>query len=383
MELIHLFKPVNIKPYAVPGLPPSERVAVSVTKLHELKDEPLNHFNVAILGIDEGANSPNNNGCALGPNFIRTYLFGLKKNSRSLQILDLGNALGNSINDKFIAVQTAVEFFAQYNIPVLVLGGSQDFSVPIVKGLAEKQQSLNLTFIDAVIDSCDDADDFSSQNYLKPLLPNSLESVNNISFLGLQKYFMSEHQIAMTENKWCNHLRLGELRDGHIKETEPFIREADFVSFDVAAIRHSDMPSQSFPMANGFSAFEACQMAWYAGMSDQNKVFGLFEVNPEKDPSHAGLSLAAQIVWFYLEGIAFRVNDYPCRAIDTYKIYHIDLQQTNMSLRFFNNPISSRWWIEIDLNGTKFVRACSERDYLLSSQNEIPDRWWKYISENQ
>jgi arginase family enzyme len=379
MELVHLFKPVNIKPYAIPGLPVNERLAMSVTRLHDLKDENLSEFSAAILGIDEATNSPNNHGCVLSPNFIRTYLFGLKRNSRSIRILDLGNVLGNTVNDKFFAVQEAISFLSQKDIPVLVLGGSQDFSVPVVKGLNKEEIPLNLTFIDSMVDLIESSEDFSSQNYLNNILPGKGLNVKNIGFLGLQKYFLSDSQLELVKQRWSDAFRLGELRDGNIKEAEPIIRDAHFVSMDVAAIRHSDMPAQLFPSPNGFSAFEACQMSWYAGMSDNCQVFGLFELNPEMDPSHAGVSLASQIVWFYLEGIAFRINDFPKRDIETYTVFHIENEGNEYAFRFFNNALNGRWWIELNLDGTKFIRACSESDYLLAKQNEIPERWWKYF----
>ena len=83
------------------------------------------------------------------------------------------------------------------------------------------------------------------------------------------------------------------------------------------------MPGQTIPMPNGLSAFQACQMAWYAGVSDHLKSFGLFEVNPETDVTGASDILGAQILWHVMEGIAHRYNDFPVRDIESYLTFHV------------------------------------------------------------
>jgi len=155
------------------------------------------------------------------------------------------------------------------------------------------------------------------------------------------------------------------------------------MSFDVSAIASSDMPAQIHPMPNGLSAYESCQLAWYAGMSDRMKVFSLFELNPTKDINNNGIMLASQIIWHFCEGLAFRNGDYPYRDIETYQTYHVALTEMNVNLRFFCNAGNDRWWVELPSNeGQKEIVSCTFNDYQSVKNNQIPDKWWSIIVES-
>ena len=103
-------------------------------------------------------------------------------------------------------------------------------------------------------------------------------------------------------------IRIGEARS-EIGETEPLFRDSDLITFDISAVRQSDAPGTFAPSPNGFYTEEICLLSRYAGLSDKLKIFGLFEVNPVLDSRYQTSSLAAQILWFMLEGVSQRTPE--------------------------------------------------------------------------
>jgi arginase family enzyme len=382
MELTDLFKPVEVRPWSVPGILPGERICDWVFQLHELSGDEWMGVDIAILGIDEGVNSPGNHGCALGPSFMRKYLYGLKETSRQLKILDLGNLLGGTLKDKYFALQEAIGILSQAEIPVLVLGGSHEFTLPLAKGVASVNNFPVVSIIDSLVNLSADSNDFSSHNFLDHLVNDPVLTNMRLYYLGQQKYLMGQRHHDFVRDHCFQSLRLGELRGEMLREAEPVLRDSDLVSFDASAIQYASMPAQMYPMPNGFSSFEACQLSWYTGMSDNNKIFSIFEINPEMDGSNTGIFLGAQMAWHYLEGLCFRHKDYPLRDIESYTIFHVAMDDLPEGIRFFNNAENKRWWVELPLNEGKRIVACSESDYQLVKNNELPEKWWTLFAKS-
>ena len=88
-------------------------------------------------------------------------------------------------------------------------------------------------------------------------------------------------------------IRLGTLRS-NLVVAEPFLRDAHLVSMDISAVKQSEAPGTRFSSPNGLLAEEACQLARYAGLSEQVSCFGIFEVNPKYDNHDQTAHLAAQ-----------------------------------------------------------------------------------------
>jgi len=177
--------------------------------------------------------------------------------------------------------------------------------------------------------------------------------------------------------------RLGQVRD-KIEESEPVIRQADMLTFDMTAIKHSDAPANPNASPNGFYAEEACQMMRYAGMNDKLSSLGIYEINPQYDESGKTAHLAAQMIWCFMDGFYNRKNDFPNRTSPDYTRFHVILQDEKYEINFYKSKKSDRWWMEIPYpphKDLKFERhtliPCSYKDYEMATNNEIPDRWWQ------
>ncbi|MBN2167323.1 MAG: arginase family protein [Marinilabiliaceae bacterium] len=377
MKLEDLLKPCNTKFNS--NSQSADRFGDLVINFSNLKEEIANDVcDIALLGIEEGTNSIGNEECRLSPEVIRKYLFALRGISKPLKVVDLGNVLGATIQDKYRAVEEIVSILSMKSIPIVVLGGSQDFTVPCMQGIKKMRNKINISIIDSKVDHIVNSEDYSAVNFLSNLIDNN----NSVTILGLQKYLNGNSQLDFLAKNNINMVRLGDLRGDNFNSIEPFLRDSDLVSLDVSAVKAGDMPAQAGPNPNGFSAADVCQLAWYSGMSDRLSVFGLFELNPQFDFRDNGVFLGAQIIWHFFEGIANRNNDYPFRDIESYYVYHVQLDEIDLHIRFFCNTENNRWWVELPIENEKQIVSCSYKDYLMIKENHIPDRWLSLLFES-
>ena len=75
-------------------------------------------------------------------------------------------------------------------------------------------------------------------------------------------------------------VRLGKLKD-NIELTEPIIRDADMMCFNLNAIRYSECPGVDSPTPSGFFTEEACQIARYAGICEKISSVGFYGYQSE------------------------------------------------------------------------------------------------------
>lgn len=335
-------------------------------------------YNVAIIGIEEGVNSMENKGCEKAPDLIRQELYALRGDFKKINICDLGNIIKSPRSkDNYKALENIITELTQMNIVCIVLGGSQDFTIPIFNGIKEKENKINVSIIDSRIDLGKDEHDFNSYSYIKHLMKD--KKLKRLESIAHQSYFVPEYQIDFLKkhNQYTN--RLGVLRK-NIHFIEPVLRDSDIVSFDMSAIRQADAPAYCYSNANGLMAEEACQLCLYAGYSDRIKTFGIFELNPDFDKNNQSVGLAAQMIWHFLEGLNNRQGDYPKRNLETYQKYIVQQSLIDEDVIFYNNEVNNRWWIEIpNAMGEKEIYSCDIQEYETAKAGKIPEMWLKYF----
>jgi formiminoglutamase len=173
-------------------------------------------------------------------------------------------------------------------------------------------------------------------------------------------------------------MRIGDVRkDIHL--TEPLFRDSDVAIFDISAVRQSDAPGTICPSPNGFYGEEICLLARYAGISDNMKTFGLFDVDPDLDSRNQTAGLAAQIIWFFLESFSQKQFETPALSnISSGRFirYHVRVSDLDDDLVFVKSSLTDRWWMEFrdNVDNTLYI-SCSHEDYLKANRNEVPERW--------
>ncbi len=310
------------------------------------------------------------------PDLIRKELYQLAGLGK-INIIDFGNLKQASSNKgNYLALRDVVDYLKELGIVAVVLGGSQDFSYGICEAF-RNDKYFSFSTIDAFLDVKKGKESFSPSNYLTRVFSGQPD-IFQFNLLAYQSYYIPTRYFAKTKGV-TTHLRLGQLRDD-ITMAEPVFRNSDFVSFDFVAMKYSDSPGRSM-MPNGLRNEEACQLARYAGLSTRLKVFGLFGIQPGVDNIELTYKQAAQVLWYFIEGYSKRKRQKP-ETGDGFEVHRVEITELNDPLVFYRSIETGQWWIQIQaLNKEMIYIACSEKDYIEATNNEIPGFWLKYLQK--
>lgn len=379
MEVFDYFEPVDFSKF-----PELENSAgkYSLGRLVEnftgkLSVSTISKASVIILGVPID-NGQANTGAALAPDQIRKELYRLAAFNAKLNIADLGNLkTASSQKGTFLALRDVTEYLYELGVVTVVIGGSQDLTVGICEAF-RNNRFFSLASVDAVLDIKKGVETFHSGNYLTRIF-RRLPNLFQFSLIGYQNHLVGEKLINKIPDLSEN-LRLGMLRE-NFQVAEPVMRNTDVLSFDMGVIKFSEAPETLQKNPNGLRGEEACQLARYAGSSDRLKVFGLFDVHSSNNQNSITVKLAAEIIWYFLEGFHFRIDQDQLTEGDKI-VYKVEVNTLEQPIVFLNDQKSGRWWFEIkSVKGETAVFACSEEDYKLASANEIPDKWLSYIQK--
>lgn len=354
-------------------------------QMHTQKSFPdLENIDIAILGVCEDRLAFTNKGCAAAPNEVRKHLYKLFSAGFTPRVVDLGNIMpGHTESDTFFALSEVIDFLIRNNIVPVIIGGSQDLTYAQFRGYEKLEQTINIVNIDATFDIGGSDDELTNRTFLGKIILHQPNYLFNYSNIGYQTYLVPPGSLNMMNKLYFDTYRLGQIRD-NIAEAEPVIRHADMLSFDMSALKHSDAPAHEEASPNGFYAEEACQMMRYAGMNDKLTSLGIYEINPDYDIQNKTASLAAQMIWCFMDGFYGRKKDFPTRSSSDYTRFHVFLQDNKYEINFYKSAKSDRWWMEVPYppdKNLKFERhtliPCSYKDYETACKDDIPDRWWQ------
>jgi formiminoglutamase len=338
----------------------------------------IGKYKIAILGVPEGRNSPNS-GSLRGPDMIRGQLYRLAKIPGRSKIIDLGNMKqGVTFNDTMVGLTDILSLLIHENLFPIIIGGSSALIPAIDRALSQFLTRYTLTAVDPRIDFSNDRKEPDSFNYLNTIINNHKSTFSHYINIGYQTYLNDQQVINRFLKRRSELLRIGDVRQA-IFLTEPLFRDSDIAIFDISSVRQSDAPGTISPSPNGFYGEEICLLSRYAGISDKLKVFGLFDVNPEFDIRNQTTGLAAQILWFFLEGFSQKQYETPVLSMSNsgrFIKYHVRVTDLDDDLIFVKSNLTDRWWIELPAEKDENLYvACSHEDYLKANHNEVPDRW--------
>ncbi len=344
----------------------------------------LDDIQIALIGVEEDRRALENQGCGSAPDAVRAYLYNLFTHWSSLRIADLGNIpSGHTVEDSYFAVKEVVNHLVKIKVLPILIGGSQDLTYANYLAYENTGKVVNIASVDSVFDLGHESDELHSRSYLSRIIMHQPNYLFNYTNIGYQTYFVNQDALQLMKNLFFDINRLGNVR-ADLAETEPMVRNADILSFDISAVRASDAPGSFYAAANGLAGEEACQICRYAGMSDKLTSIGFYEVNPRFDPQGQTAHLVAQMIWYFLDGFANRSHDLPEQNNKDFVRFRVFLEDHGEELFFLKSKKTDRWWIQIppkeesetQVNANHFV-PCSYEDYQTALRQEIPDRWWK------
>jgi arginase family enzyme len=314
-----------------------------------------------------------------GPDLIRGQLYKLAKIPGRSKIIDLGNMKqGVTFNDTIAGLNDVLSLLLSENVFPVIIGGSSALIPAIDRAVSPLLNRYTLTAVDPRIDFSNERKEPDSFNYLNTIINNHKSSFSHYINIGYQTYLNDQQIINRFLKRRSELLRIGDVRQA-IYLTEPLFRDSDVAIFDISSVRQSDAPGTICPSPNGFYGEEICLLSRYAGISDKLKVFGLFDVNPEFDVRNQTTGLAAQILWFFLEGFSQKQYETPVLNLSNsgrFIKYHVRVTDLDDDLIFVKSNLTDRWWIELQAEKDEILYvACSHEDYLKANRNEVPDRW--------
>ncbi|HTB31274.1 MAG TPA: formimidoylglutamase [Bacteroidia bacterium] len=343
----------------------------------------LDGVQAVIIGIGESRNSMGNDGCMGAPDNVRAHFYKLSSVA-GIMVADIGNLIpGQTPKDTYHAVEFVCSELLDKKIIPIIIGGSQDLTFANYLAYQKQQQTVNLVCIDRKVDLGVSEDTIDSNSYLSNIIQHGSGLLFNLSLVAYQSHFINTEEIETLQKMYFDVYRLGHIQ-AKLEEAEPVVRSADILSFDISAIRQSDAPACAFTTPNGLYGEEACQIMRYAGMSDKLSSVGIYELNPLFDNRGQTAHLAAQMIWYFLEGFSNRKNDFPVVAGKDYMKYRVAIKAPEHEIVFYKSLKTDRWWMEVPFkvdDKSRFERhhlvPCSYEDYLLACSEEMPDRWWQ------
>lgn len=343
----------------------------------------LEGVRMAIIGVEEDRRAIGNKGTGQNIDEIRKQLYQLFPGNWIHKIVDLGNIKqGNTVEDTYFAVSKLLsELLKQQIIPVII-GGSQDLTYANYRAYDTLEQTVNIVSVDNKFDFGTIQDGITSQSYLSSIVMDKPNNLFNYSNIGYQTFFNSQEEIDLIDNLFFDAYRLGEVKN-KIELVEPIFRDADIVSIDIGSVRNSEAPANNNATPNGFYGDDLCAISRYAGISDKVSSFGIYEFNSKLDNKNQTSQLIAQAIWYFIEGVNCRTNDYPFGTKEQYQKFIVPIDDEVMN--FYKSNKSGRWWMEINFENNKYKRhsliPCTYQDYLNANKQEIPDRWYKTLKK--
>jgi formiminoglutamase len=333
---------------------------------NELPD--ITDADIILLGVNENRGAGIFQANASAADAIRKELYQLHFWHKDVSITDMGNIkTGATINDSYAAVKTILVELLRLNKTVVILGGSHDITLAQYFAYKAINKITEATCIDASINLRGESPQ-RSENFLMEMLTSEPNLIRHYNHIGFQSYFVHPRMLETMDKLRFDCYRLGIAKE-NMEEMEPVIRNTHLLSFDISAIKNSDAPA-STQSANGFTGEEACMLSRFAGMSSNMSSFGIYGYLPQQDVHNLTAKQIAQMLWYFIDGKSRGKQEVTIEERNSFNEFHCMLTQVDTI--FLQSKKTGRWWLQ--LPNKKFI-ACSYKDYVLASQNQIPERW--------
>lgn len=330
------------------------------------------HFNwedADIIIIGCGERRGEGAGYSRGADAIREELYKLYAWHPAIKLADAGNIReGVTVDDTRAALRTVLHELHLAGKTVVVLGGTHDLTLQQYEAFRKSEHMINAAVADMHVD-LDETEEVTAHSFLMDMLTAQPNFIRHYSHIGFQSYYAHPRMMETLDKLRFDFFRLGKVRE-HMEDMEPVLRTSNLFSFDISAVRYSDAPVNVNGSPNGFTGDEACVLTRYAGMSDQLSSMGIYGYDEANDVHHMTAKLISQMIWYFIDGYQVRKTEAALHEHDEFITFHVSF--TDNDTTFLKSRRTNRWWMK--LPNQSYV-ACSYNDYLLASNDEIPERW--------
>lgn len=371
------FEPVNKDTFFEKKLSEKSR-CINRIKIYNdtFSEEDLGKYRIAIIGVH--CNNTEKNKFST-PDLVRFYFYSLYL-PFNVSIIDLGNLkTGKGLSDILYGIREVVSFLHTKKIVPVIIGDNNNLPFGTYLSYEEIKKPVNILSVDSTILLKQKNIELDEMHYLPRIVLRNKNCLFNYSLIGYQSYYVSPEDLNTLSRLFFDAVRLGILQN-NLPETEPLIRDADFVAMHIRSVRNNLHPEFDVLSPNGIESKEFCQLSRYAGISDRLTSFGIYGIKDDKNDAVT----AAQAIWYFIEGYSLRKQDYPARKPGYWTKFHVTVGKDNF-ITFYKSPKSERWWMEIPYPKSGFAKnlivSCSFSDYQKACSGEVPDRWWKFYQK--
>src|SRR5688572_4858419 len=328
----------------------------------------IDEAQVVLVGCGEQRGSGLIHGQSDAPDMIRRHFYSLYYWHQDIKLADIGNIKPGSLyTDSYAALKTVIHELINDGKTVIVLGGSHDLTLAQYNAFADNKKAIEASCVDALIDLNLESP-FRHENFLMEMLTGEPNYIRHYNHIGFQSYFVHPRMLETMDKLRFDCYRVGSVKE-NIDEMEPVIRNSHLFSFDITAIAHPYAPANTLS-PNGFNGEEACVLMRYAGMSPNINSIGIYGYDVQHDRDELTAKQISNMIWYVLDGRSRARREAQLDEKDSFNEYHTAFAEVETT--FLQSKKTGRWWMQ--LPNKNFI-ACSYKDYLLASSNEIPERW--------
>ncbi|MEO6289523.1 MAG: formimidoylglutamase [Ginsengibacter sp.] len=345
----------------------NDRQFANSIKIYEQNIPDIDEVDIVIAGINEfrGEGTMINSNSA---DAIRRQLYKLHNWHKDVSIADIGNIKsGSTLADSYAAIKIVTRELLQMNKTVVIIGGSHDNTLGQYYAYKDLNQVIEATVVDAMINLMSESS-AKSENFLLEMLTSEPNVIKHYNHIGFQSYFVHPHMLETMDKLRFDCYRVGIAKE-HLEEMEPILRNSHMLSFDIAAIKHSDAPASGCS-PNGFTGEEACNLLRYAGLSPLISSVGIYGYEVSQDEKSLTAIQIAQMLWYFIDGKSRSKQETTLQDRQNFNEFHTAFAEVDTI--FLQSKKTGRWWMQLP---NKKIIACSYNDYLFASNNEIPERW--------
>ncbi len=324
---------------------------------------------IVLVGCGESRGADRNAAYSNSPNVIREQLYKMYHWHDSIKIADAGNIRqGATAADTRAALQAVLQEIHDAGKIALILGGSHDLTLQQYGVFKKREQMAVASVADMLID-LDEAEDTTSSSFLMDMLTGTPNFITHYSHIAFQSYYAHPRMLETLDKLRFDFYRLGKVRE-NIDDIEPVLRNSNIFSFDISAIKYSDALANITGSPNGLSGEESCLLTRYAGMSEPLTSFGIYGYNHMNDVHGMTARQISQMIWYFVDGYLVRKTEAKLTERDEFIVFNVTF--TDNDTVFLKSKRTNRWWMK--LPDQSFV-PCSYNDYLIASNDQIPERW--------
>jgi arginase family enzyme len=367
LNISDFLSPVNIKEIcSIDGFKDGQ--IGNAIKVYAEEFPDLEEVQIVMVGCGEQRGSGLIHGQSEAPDLIRRHFYSLYYWHQDIKLADIGNIhTGSLYTDSYAALKTVVQELINDGKTVIILGGSHDLTLSQYNAYAENKKTIEACCVDALIDLNLESP-FRHENFLMEMLTGEPNYIRHYNHIGFQSYYVHPRILETMDKLRFDCFRVGSVKE-NIDEMEPVIRNCSLLSFDINAIANAYAPATALT-PNGLNGEEACVLMRYAGLSPNINSIGIYGYDAQHDRDELTAKQISHMLWYVLDGRSRGFREAALDQKESFNEYHTAFAEVETT--FLQSKKTGRWWMQ--LPDKKFI-ACSYKDYLLASSNEIPERW--------